>query len=154
MKLWLCLQANKCESLGNLSVLVSVLGPSSHGTTYRSIMGGIGKSCLCRRFLHDSADDNCNESLLALNEHEKQAIATQATEPFLYWGSRTIEFDNPCKQVEVRFEIVEHTTFYIEETLRSVRKLMSAKDMANKVSVIVPDISTKTKIYCAGGSCW
>ena len=47
---------------------------------------GIGKSCLCYRFVHPGIDDYIDEhqSLLALHEFENAVINNVH---FLYWGS-------------------------------------------------------------------
>ena len=130
------------------SVLVSVLGPSSHGQIFHSSMEGIGKSCLCCRFIHPAVDDYIADhpSLLALHEFESHVVAT---EPFLYWGNRIMEFDHRGSKVRVNLEVIEHTIFYHDETSRpftGLLKLLSPQDFAKNVSK-VPESSRKLSYY-------
>ena len=130
------------------SILVSVLGPNSHGPIFHSTMEGMGKSCLCCRFIHPAVDDYIADhpSLLALHEYESHVVAT---EPFLYWGNRVMEFDNRSSKVRVNLEVVEHTVFYHDETSRpfpGLLKLLSPLDLAKNVSR-VPESSRKLSYY-------
>lgn len=78
---------------------------------------GIGKSCLCCRFVHPDFEDytDQHQSLLALHEFTNPVINNVH---FLYWG--TMDRDLPTKYTEktlpVKFHIIEQTVFYQDET--------------------------------------
>ena len=78
---------------------------------------GIGKSCLCCRFIHPDFDDytDQHQSLLALHEFTNPVINNVH---FLYWG--TIDRNLPTKSTEktlpVKFHVIEQTVFYQDET--------------------------------------
>ena len=78
---------------------------------------GIGKSCLCCRFVHPDFEDytDQHQSLLALHEFTNPVINNVH---FLYWG--TIDRNLPTKSTEksvlVKFHIIEQTVFYQDET--------------------------------------
>ena len=78
---------------------------------------GIGKSCLCCRFVHPDFDDytDQHQSLLALHEFTNPVINNVH---FLYWGSidRSLPTKTAEKTVPVRFHIIEQTVFYQDET--------------------------------------
>lgn len=133
------------------SVLVSVLGPTSHGPIFHSSMEGVGKSCLCCRFIHPGVDEYVAEhpSLLALHEFESHVVSA---EPFLYWGKRTMEFGHrgtAGPSLRVHVEVVEHTIFYHDETSRpfpSLLKLLPPEDFT-KNAARTPESSRKVSYY-------
>ena len=78
---------------------------------------GIGKSCLCCRFLHPDFEDYTeqHDSLLALHEFTSPVINNVH---FLYWGTtdRNLRTKTTDRSVPVRFHIIEQTVFYQDET--------------------------------------
>jgi GTPase SAR1 family protein len=78
---------------------------------------GIGKSCLCCRFIHPDFEDytDQHESLLALHEFTDPVINNVH---FLYWGTidRNLPTKSNEKSVPVKFHIIEQTVFYQDET--------------------------------------
>lgn len=128
--------------------LVSVVGLIAHGTTYQNSAAGVGKSCLCSRFKYSGVDEYVSDhpSLLALHEFESQVIST---EPFIYWGPRTITHTRAGKDITVKYEVVEHTVFYHDETSEPfplLRKLTNPQQYAKKVSQ-PPESSQKISYY-------
>ena len=134
------------------TMMVSVVGLSNHGRTFQSSSNGIGKSCLCCRFLHSGVDDYVPDhpSLLALHEFEGQVVSA---EPLLYWGRRTLP-DLPIeggsgKTCKVTFEVFEHTVFYHDETshpFSSLHKLTSSAEYAKRLS-LMPECTRKFSYY-------
>ena len=79
---------------------------------------GIGKSCLCYRFVYPGVDDYVDDhlSIAALHEFEGYAINN---DHFLYWGSIVKHF--PVKSAKgmyaaIKLHIIEHTVIYQDET--------------------------------------
>ena len=78
---------------------------------------GIGKSCLCYRFMYPGFDDytDDHQSLLALHEFENAVFNNVH---FLYWGSVVKRFSMKAseKHAQIQFHVVEHTVFYQDVT--------------------------------------
>ena len=78
---------------------------------------GIGKSCLCYRFMHPGYDDYISDhpSLLALHEFESPAINNVHS---LYWGSTVRSYPNKgtAKDVKIQYHVIEQTVFYQDVT--------------------------------------
>ena len=79
---------------------------------------GIGKSCLCHRFVYPEPEDYIDEhqSLLALHEFTSPVINGVH---FLYWGSVVKSFSTgkaSDKSSRVNFHVIEQTVFYQDET--------------------------------------
>ena len=132
------------------TLMVSVVGLSSHGRTFQSSSNGVGKSCLCCRFLHSGVDEYVPDhpSLLALHEFEGQVVSA---EPMLYWGKRILELatEGNGKSCKVTFEVFEHTVFYHDETshpFSSLHKLASSKDYAKRLNQ-TPECTRKFSYY-------
>ena len=87
------------------------------GESFISEWQGIGKSCLCSRFLHPDFEDytDQHESLLALHEFTNPVINNVH---FLYWGTvdRNLPTKSAEKSVPVKFHVIEQTVFYQDET--------------------------------------
>lgn len=132
------------------TVLVSVLGANTHGPIFHSSLEGVGKSCLCCRFVYSAVDDYIADhpSLLALHEFESHVVAT---EPSIYWGKRSLEFQlqgGTCT-TKVCCHVVEHTLFYHDETSRPFPghlKLLHPEDFA-KLVARTPESSQKLSYY-------
>ena len=104
---------------------------------------GIGKSCLCYRFLYPGMDEyeDDHQSILALHEFESYVINN---DHFLYWGSIVKHF--PVKgskslHAAVRVHVIEQTVFYQDETSRPfknseryIKRLLGPLDSPGKVS--------------------
>ncbi|KAL5457506.1 hypothetical protein EMCRGX_G034772 [Ephydatia muelleri] len=103
------------------TVVVSVLGLSRLDGENFSSHQGIGKSCLCYRFMYPGYDDYVEDhrSLLALHEFESDVVHK---DHFLYWGSTT----RTCGAKEkMHFEVMEYTVFYediMDQPFRSSNK--------------------------------
>ncbi|KAL5516856.1 hypothetical protein EMCRGX_G002286 [Ephydatia muelleri] len=102
----------------NHTVVVSVLGLSRLDGENFSSHQGIGKSCLCYRFMYPGYDDyqqdhRSHSSLLALHEFESDVIHK---DHFLYWGSTTRTYDAKGSSEKVQFEVLEYPVFYEDIT--------------------------------------
>ena len=98
-------------------VMISVLG-LSRGQGHSFNNGeGVGKSCLCYRFVHPGFDDYVSDhpSLLALHEFESSAINSAH---FLYWGYSKQTFLARLGKGErtVTVHAVENTVLYQDVT--------------------------------------
>lgn len=135
-------------STSSLQCLVSVVGYSAHGETFSSSSSGVGKSCLCSRFLHDGADEYVKDhpSLLALHEFESQVIDT---EPMVYWGSKMLECESKGKELVLQLQVLEHTLFYHDETSRLFASLrdLSSPNSYIKRAASSPDSSRKLSFF-------
>ena len=109
-------------------VLVCVLGPSrGQGHAFNSDEG-VGKSCLCYRFVHPGFDDYVSDhpSLLALHEFESPAINSVH---FLYWGCKKQTFPGRLGKAErtVTVHVVENTVLYQDVTSQPFKTSGSGK---------------------------
>ena len=97
------------------TVVVSVLGLSRLDGESFSSHQGLGKSCLCYRFLYPGHDEYIEDhrSLLAQYEFEGDVVHRDS---FLYWGSTIKTYDAKGSSQKVQFEILEHTVFYQDIT--------------------------------------
>ena len=132
----------------SIQCLVSVVGYSAHGNTFSNSTDGVGKSCLCSRFLYDGADEYVRDhpSLLALHEFESQVIGT---EPMIYWGSKMLECEGKNSSLVVQFQVLEHTLFYHDETSQlftSIRSLSNPEHYIKKAAGS-PDSSRKISFF-------
>ena len=103
------------------TVVVSVLGLSRLDGENFSSHQGIGKSCLCYRFMYPGYDDYVEDhrSLLALHEFESDVVHK---DHFLYWGSTTRTYG---AREKMHFEVMEYTVFYediMDQPFRSSNK--------------------------------
>jgi len=98
------------------SFVACVVGLSlEHGEAFGR-KPGIGKSCLCHRFLHPGYDDfiTNHQSLYALHEFESRVINN---DHFLYWGSPVKSFPTAdSKTVNLRVHVIEQTVLYQDIT--------------------------------------
>ena len=100
-------------------LVISVLGLSrNQGEPYER-REGLGKSCLCYRFMHPDYDDYLADhpSILALHEFESSVINNSH---FLYWGSTVKVYPGKgggeSRRSRAHFHLVEHTVFYQDVT--------------------------------------
>ena len=98
-------------------VLVCVLGLSRSPGHLFSSGTGVGKSCLCYRFMHPGFDDFISDHPSILAEHEFQSAAVNSTH-FLYWGSRRQTLPSRLGKTErtVDIHVVENTVLYADVT--------------------------------------
>ncbi|XP_026760286.1 rho GTPase-activating protein 190 isoform X1 [Galleria mellonella] len=96
--------AKKSDNTGGKLVTVSVVGLS--GTEKEKGQLGIGKSCLCNRFVRTHADDYNVDHISVLSQSDFSGRVVN-NDHFLYWGSVQKEND----EQEYRFEIIEQTEF-------------------------------------------
>ncbi|XP_063370149.1 rho GTPase-activating protein 190 [Cydia amplana] len=96
--------AKKSENTGGKLITVSVVGLS--GTEKEKGQLGVGKSCLCNRFVRTHADDYNVDHISVLSQSDFSGRVVN-NDHFLYWGS--VQKDN--EEQEFRFEIVEQTEF-------------------------------------------
>ena len=72
---------------------------------------GVGKSCLCNRFVKPEAYTETHDSLVSAKKWSDDAAITG--DHFLYWGATTRHLQDGSK---ARFQVVEHTEFYDKES--------------------------------------
>ncbi len=68
---------------------------------------GVGKSCLCNRFVRPEAYSEAHDSVLSLDDWLDKPVFNG--DHFLYWGASTRHLQDGTK---VRFQIVEQTECY------------------------------------------
>lgn len=99
------------------AVVVCVVGLSRVSGEELHTHDGIGKSCLCFRFMHPGHDEYISDhpSLLALHEFESPAINNVH---FLYWGStiKSYPIKGTVKEQKVQYHVLEQTVFYQDVT--------------------------------------
>ncbi|CAH2099093.1 unnamed protein product [Euphydryas editha] len=96
--------AKKFENTGGKLVTISVVGLS--GTEKEKGQLGVGKSCLCNRFVRTDADDYNVDHISVLSQSDFSGRVVN-NDHFLYWGNVQKEQD----EQEYRFEVVEQTEF-------------------------------------------
>ena len=108
---------------------------------------GIGKSCLCHRFIHPGFDDYVEEhqSLLALHEFENPVINNVH---FLYWGSVVKRFPmkNSEKYAPVKFHVIEQTVFYQDVTLQPFTIITKPDSIDHYIKRITGPIESPGKL--------
>ena len=108
---------------------------------------GIGKSCLCYRFMHPGFDDYIedHQSLLALHEFENAVINNVH---FLYWGSVVKNF--PMKNSErcapVQFHVIEQTVFYQDVTSQPFTIITKPDSLDHYIKRITGQIESPGKL--------
>lgn len=108
---------------------------------------GIGKSCLCYRFIHPGFDDYTDDhhSLLALHEFENAIINNVH---FLYWGSVVKKF--PMRNSEmfssVKFHVIEQTVFYQDVTSQPFTIITKPDSLDHYIKRITGPIESPGKL--------
>lgn len=128
--------AKRAEHIRVLNV--SVVGLS--GTEKDKGVTGIGKSCLCNRFLRPLADDYYTDHISVLSQSDFGGRVVN-NDHFLYWGVVTKIAD---EGVDYRFKVIEQTEFIDDSSFQpfksgktepyykrcAITKLQSAEKLA------------------------
>jgi len=129
------------------NLVVCVLGLSREKGEKFSQKRGIGKSCLCYRFMHPGHDDYIDEhsSLLALHEFENPVINSVH---FLYWGSTTKRYSihGGLKEQRIQFHVIEHTVFYQDVTSHPFKTLTKPDSLEYYIRRATTHIESPGKI--------
>ena len=86
---------------------VAVLGCPRAVITNDSSFQGVGKSCLCNRFMRPEAYTEGHDSVLS--EDDWTGLPVYNGDHFVYWGASSKHLQDGTK---VRFQVVEQTEFY------------------------------------------
>ena len=95
---------------------VAVVGCPRAVITEDTSFDGVGKSCLCNRFVRPEAYSESHRSLLS--EADWSELTVFNRDHFVYWGAATKHLQDGSK---VRFQIVEQTEFYDSGTTEKLR---------------------------------
>ena len=108
---------------------------------------GIGKSCLCYRFMYPGFDDytDDHQSLLALHEFENAVFNNVH---FLYWGSVVKRFPMKAseKHAQIQFHVVEHTVFYQDVTSQPFTIITKPDSLDHYIKRIMGPIESAGKL--------
>ena len=94
---------------------VSVVGLS--GTEKEKGATGVGKSCLCNRFLRPLADDYYTEHITVLSQSDFGGRVVN-NDHFLYWGDVTKTSD---EGQDLTFHVLEQTEFIDDSSFQPVK---------------------------------
>lgn len=97
------------------TLTVSVVGLS--GTEKEKGATGIGKSCLCNRFLRPLADDYYTEHITVLSQSDFGGRVVN-NDHFLYWGDVTKTSD---EGQDFTFHVIEQTEFIDDSSFQPVK---------------------------------
>lgn len=137
------MSASKAHEKVSGEFVACVVGQSRGPEELFSAHKGIGKSCLCYRFVYPGFDDyiDNHESIFALHEFESHVINN---DHFLYWGSIVKHFrirGSRTLHTPVRVHVIEQTVFYQDETSkpfpksdRYVKRIVGSIDSPGKGS--------------------
>ncbi|XP_075987224.1 rho GTPase-activating protein 190 isoform X2 [Anticarsia gemmatalis] len=129
--------AKKSDNTGGKLVTVSVVGLS--GTEKEKGQLGVGKSCLCNRFVRTHADDYNVDHICVLSQSDFSGRVVN-NDHFLYWGS--VQKDNDDQ--EYRFEIVEQTEFVDDACFQPFKGEKERRRCTSELSV---EFVGKTETY-------
>lgn len=127
------------------TVVVCVLGLSRETGHSFQTGEGVGKSCLCYRFMHPGFDGYVSEhpSILALHEFESAAINNVH---FVYWGSNTQTYSSRGKERSVLIHVIENTVFYQDVTSQPFTILTKPDDVSSYVRRAMAQIESPGKV--------
>ena len=127
------------------TVVVCVLGLSRETGHSFQTGEGVGKSCLCSRFMHPGCDDYVSEhpSILALHEFESAAINNVH---FVYWGSNKQTYSSRGKERSVLIHVVEHTVFYQDVTSQPFTILTKPDEVSSYARRAMAQIESPGKV--------
>ena len=108
---------------------------------------GIGKSCLCYRFMYPGFDDytDDHQSLLALHEFENAVFNNVH---FLYWGSviKRFPMKSSEKHTQIQFHVVEQTVFYQDVTSQPFTIITKPDSLDHYIKRITGPIESPGKV--------
>ena len=98
---------------------IAVVGCPRSVLSPEGFYDGVGKSCLCNRFIRAEAynEDHRQESS-ELSEDEWTSNPVFNGDHFIYWGAANKHLSDKTK---VRFQVVEHTEFYKAKSATKLR---------------------------------
>ncbi len=89
---------------------ISVVGCPRSILSENGLCDGVGKSCLCNRFIRSEAyTEDHQQDTSVITEDEWTSNPVFNGDHFVYWGAANKHLPDKTK---VRFQIVEHTEFY------------------------------------------
>jgi hypothetical protein len=89
--------------------LVGLSGPES----FKGVEG-VGKSCVCSRFISNKQDDYRTDHISNISLSDYHSLVVNRNH-WLYWGSKTKQIDN---SLDLIFHLVEQTEFISDESMR------------------------------------
>ena len=129
------------------TMAVCVVGLSQDKAEDFHRRAGIGKSCLCYRFIHPGYDDYISDhpSLLALHEFESPVINSVHS---LYWGTtvRSYPIKGTVKDVKVQYHVVEQTVFYQDVTSQPFTIVTKPDSLEHYIRRVMGPIESSGKI--------
>ncbi|KRX59548.1 Rho GTPase-activating protein [Trichinella sp. T9] len=121
------LQGNSSNSSGtnvNGGRLFTVAVVGLSGSEREKGVAGVGKSCLCNRFVRPLEDDYCAEHISALSPVDFGGRVVN-NDHWLYWGERSMLVESGA---ELAFRIVEQTEFVDDEAFQPLRGSASQRE--------------------------
>uniref|UniRef100_A0A914VSZ3 Rho GTPase-activating protein FF domain-containing protein n=1 Tax=Plectus sambesii TaxID=2011161 RepID=A0A914VSZ3_9BILA len=96
---------------------VAVIGLS--GTEREKGASGVGKSCICNRFVRPLEDDFVTDHISTLSQADFSGSCVVNNDHWLYWGERTITVaDDSSAHAEWTFRLIEQTEFVDDESFQ------------------------------------
>jgi hypothetical protein len=89
--------------------LVGLSGPESYKGTE-----GVGKSCLCSRFMSNKEDEYRKNHISNISITDYHSLVVNRNH-WLYWGSKTKQVD---ASLDLIFHLIEQTEFISDESMR------------------------------------
>uniref|UniRef100_A0A0A9YN62 Rho GTPase-activating protein 190 n=1 Tax=Lygus hesperus TaxID=30085 RepID=A0A0A9YN62_LYGHE len=100
---------------------VSVVGLS--GTEKEKGAVGVGKSCLCNRFMRSNADEYSPDHISVLSQSDFSGRVVN-NDHFLYWGEVTKTTD---EGLDLQFQVVEQTEFIDDSSFQAFKGMFCGK---------------------------
>ena len=95
---------------------VAVVGCPRSVLSPEGLCDGVGKSCLCNRFIRSEAyTEDHQQETSQITEEEWTGNPVFNGDHFIYWGAANKHLPDKTK---VRFQIVEHTEFYKKASVK------------------------------------
>ncbi|XP_033097556.1 rho GTPase-activating protein 35-like isoform X5 [Anneissia japonica] len=107
---------------------ISVVGLS--GTDKEKGSVGVGKSCLCNRFIRPQADDYHKEHICVISQSDFSGRVVN-NDHFLYWGERKLTYEGQTYS----FRIIEQTEFIDDSSFQPFRGNNTGNYLKRCVSV-------------------
>ena len=109
---------------------VAVVGCPKAVVTEDASFDGVGKSCLCNRFVRTEAYSEAHRSLLSEADWSEPVYNR---DHFVYWGAATKHLQDGSK---VRFQIVEQTEFYDNGTTEKLCAHQAKESYLSRASAL------------------